>query len=268
MKLDKFIRAMGSVDDELVKEAQSYKEKSVHKKRIFLKVAVASFSFILVGSFIFWLNRRSIQDTESALKFILIPVEGHQLAYRYLDVSEKKIKKISKEIYEEVDGAEVYRLKEEDNYLRLIVLENGTYSMVEYLETAYPLDYKTILKTIYGISSGKDIKKLIVTDKYDRDKTKITDGASKERFYDLLSKITISEPIEYDEEPVPSDAPPVDLRLSEHEQYEIKMFFGEGEKYDYLYVPQNSYIYGYAQTLHWSEVSVEDNKWLSDRIEE
>ena len=46
------------------------------------------------------------------------------------------------------------------------------------------------------------------------------------------------------------------------------MFFGEGEKYDYLYVPQNNYLYGYNQTLHWSEVSVEDNKWLSDRIEE
>lgn len=101
------------------------------KKRncIIAVMAVTCLAFIAVGSSMFLLNRRSIQDTDGVIKFILIPVEGHQLAYRYLDVNEKKIKKISKEIYEEVDGAEVYRLKEEDNYLRFIVLENGKYSI-------------------------------------------------------------------------------------------------------------------------------------------
>lgn len=266
MKVNTFIEAVGNVEDEFIVEAQSYKKTKIPKKKVLFRLTAACLAFVVIGTSLFMLNRKSMQSVDTVLRYVLIPVEGNTLSYKYLDMSENKVKKAKKEIYEQVNGMDIYRLTDKDDYLRLIVCEDGTYSMVEYLETACSIDYKFVLSKIYGISSGKDIKKLVITDQYDNKSTKIVDDGSKEKFYNILSKIEISEPVEYEEDLSEQNTKKEDLKLSPCEYYEIEMYFNNGEKYMYQYNPKNNFLYGYAQTMHWSEISVADNDWLSSRI--
>lgn len=266
MKVNTFIEAVGNVEDEFIVEAQSYKKAKIPKKKVLFRLTVACLAFVVIGTSLFMLNRKSMQSVDTVLRYVLIPVEGKTLSYKYLDMSADKVNKLEKEIYEKVDGMDIYRLTDEDNFLRLIVYDNETYSMVEYLETAVPIDYKFILSKIYGISSGKDIKKLVITDEYDNKSTKIVDDSSKERFYNILSKIEISEPVEYEEDLSEQNEQKEDLNLKPSEFYKIKMLFNNGEKYTFQYNPKDNFLYGHAQTMHWSELSDADNDWLSSRI--
>lgn len=266
MKVNTFINAMGNVDDEFIVEAQSYKKAKMSKRKVLFRLTAACLAFVVIGTSVFMLNRKSTQSVDTVLRYVLIPVEGKTLSYKYLDMSEDKVNKFEKGIYEKADGMDIYRLTDEDNFLRLIVHENGTYSMVEYLETACPIDYKFILSKIYGISSEKDIKKLVITDQYDNKSTKIVDDSSKEKFYNILSKIEISEPVEYEEDLSEDNEQKESFKLSPCEYYEIEMFLQNGEKYMYQYNPKNNFLYGHGQTMHWSELSGADNDWLSSRI--
>lgn len=278
MKNTDFAILLGNIDDSLVYEAQPL----MKRKRIWYLpgIAIACLIFVIIGASAYYITNNRSTNSDASIAIVLIPIDGKQAVYKYLNIDEDSIKNKQGLYYESFDTKQIYLLKDVTTYHKLILVEDGHYSMVEFLEFAEPVSFNTVLGKIYGADSGEDIDSILIykNSAFNTDYCNsieipdvlLFDDEAKNRLYEILSSIQISEVDESSDEET-KNSNTTFMSGKEMEIYEtnhsrlIDIYFKNGEKITLLYYSDNNHFYAYDQTLTWSQISDEDNDWLMEQ---
>lgn len=261
------LKIIGNIDDSLVEEAGKYCNQELDRRIKFVNISkfaisVAACMIIAIGAGIFWIY--NYQVIECSSKEIVISVDGKDAVYQYVSITRGEHNKLSKlkgDIVSTDSIITYYKLKGGLALQYLIMEQSDKYYKLRFLEYYDMYSYSDVLHNIYGVNGISDIEQVVIgKDKFSKENNIptviITDDLSKEKILNILTGIKSIDPdsLESNED--------FKAKYNDDISRLISIKLVDGSVLQYVYGPYILHIQAYAQNYTWSNISVDDNRWI------